>query len=139
MSAHDIEAEFSPRGVRQGRALLLDERAALALIDRAAQLGVAIVAVDQVRRDDAHDYATLQGEIDEQFERTASWDQAREFIRALHGRGLLFEVVLEQRGPARVVKAKGFLTAADTHVTVFAALFLFYIAAIAVVLRALLE
>jgi hypothetical protein len=137
MSAHDVEAEFAPRGIRHGRALLLDERAALVLVDRAAQLGVAIVAVDQVRREEVHEYLTLRGEIDGQFERTASWDQARQFIRALTGRGLLFEVVLENRAASRLLKPRGFLTVGDTHAALFSAVFVLFVALIAVMLGTL--
>ena len=125
MDADDLELEFSSRGIWQGRALLVDERTALALIDKAATMGIAVKAIDQVRRADVGDYATLKGTgSQEEVERTASWDQARGFVRALLGRDLLFEVVLDDRSEARATVARGFMTAADTRSALFSAVFL---------------
>ena len=45
-------------------------------------------------------------------------------VRALLGRNLLFEVVLDDRSEARVTVARGFMTAADTRSALFSAVFL---------------
>jgi hypothetical protein len=125
MTAEDLELEFSSRGTWRGRALLLDERASLALIDRAALMGVAIKAIDQVRRADLAGYSTLKGtDSRDDGERSASWDQARSFVRALAGRDLLFEIVLDERAETRVIAARGFLTASDTRTVLFSTLVL---------------
>ena len=123
MFADDLELEFSSRGTWRGRALLLDERTALALIDRAALAGVGIRGIDQVRRGEVNGYATLKGEdAREPVDRSASWDQARGFVKALAGRDLLFEVVLDDSGERRPPAQRTFMTAADTRSVLVSAL-----------------
>jgi hypothetical protein len=136
MSARDLEAEFAARGIFQNGALLLDEKAALALIDRAALLGVAIKGIDQVRTGDVPDYASLKGSGGDDGDRSASWDHARGFIRALAGRGLLFEIVLEDRSPTRVVRSRGYMTQADSRSFLFSAFFIVGLAIMVVLMSA---
>jgi hypothetical protein len=125
MTAHDLEREFSTRGIRRGPALLLDEKAALALIDRAALQGIAIRAIDQVRPTDLAGYTPLKGsEIRDETERASTWEHARGFVHALAGRELLFEIVLDDHAEGRGAVARGYMTHADTRSALVAALFL---------------
>jgi hypothetical protein len=122
VKAKAIEAEFEGRGVRHGAALLLSERHALALIDRAAQLSIPIRAIDQVRPEHVEGYATIRGATPPEPDAWTSWDHARQFVRALAGRGLLFEVVLEENASAKR-EPTGYLTSSQNRAFVFTAVF----------------
>lgn len=116
MNGHLIEVEFEAWGTRRGRALLLSGKDALALIDRAAHLGVPIRAIDQVRPDQLDGYLTIRGSHGrDEGDPWGSWDRARQFVHALSGRGLLFEVVLEDGPGTPLVRRTGYLTHSDTR------------------------
>src|SRR6185295_3927697 len=97
-------------------------RHALALIDRAAQLSIPIRAIDQVRPEKLDDYATIRGATPPDPGAWTSWDHARQFVRALAGRGLLFEVVLEESARVKL-EPTGYLTSSQNRAFMFTAVF----------------
>src|SRR5688572_26042678 len=97
MNARELESVFATHGIRRGGALLLEDTWALALIDQAQEKEVAVVGVDQCRLGPGESYTALHGHaLGLMIDRAASWRQAREFVTDFAGRGLLFEVVLEE-------------------------------------------
>jgi hypothetical protein len=97
ITAREIETIFAAHGSWKAGALLLEDRWALALIDRAEKHGVAIVSVDH-RSPDARGHTVHEGTgLGLVIRRADSWGHARDFVRRLVGRGLLFEIALEER------------------------------------------
>lgn len=76
--------------------MILDERWALALIDKAQAEGVAVVGIDHMRTGADGVVPAEPGRTPAlAVDRTESWRHAREFVGYFSGRGLLFEIELE--------------------------------------------
>ena len=106
MTPGALRSEFERRGLRAGRALLFDERAATAFIARAEEEHVAIADIDQVRPDAADEYEPLVQRALTDAERLGSWQRARLFVEGLSGRGLYFDIALEPAYATGLAKLK---------------------------------
>jgi len=95
VTARRLRGEFDPLGVAAGRVHVYGESAALALIDRAEDEYVAVVSVEPVWEDDLLGYSAQRRRLSSEVERLRSWENAREFVTGLSGRGLYFDVILE--------------------------------------------
>ena len=93
MTAKELRSEFRAAAIGDSRTAVYDERTALELIDRAEREYVAVIGVEAIR--DPSQYAAPEGESLTDMERIKSWNNAREFVKDLCGRGLYFDVVLE--------------------------------------------
>ena len=96
VSAKALRSELEGLGVTAGRTTVYDDRTALALIGRAEDEHVAVVGVEPVWRGHLSAYARPPARRLGDVERLRSWDSARAFVDALAGRGLYFDIVLEQ-------------------------------------------
>src|SRR5829696_6900451 len=98
MKAERLEGEFAPRAVpRSGGLLLLGPQDALALVSRAAEGGVPILAVDGLRVHDAGPESPLEHLADYSSrvaEGHGCWEEAEAFIRARSDLALVFELTL---------------------------------------------
>ena len=108
MKAELLEREFAPRRVPNAEGLLLRSQDVLELIDRAAEEGVPIVAIDGVRVGADRDGSPadrVAGVVERAPERLADfsssvaeghgcWDHAEAFVRERSSRGLVFGVRL---------------------------------------------
>ena len=97
MKADVLESEFASRGVGLGGTLLLASTDALALVDRAAEEGVAILGVDGhvaahgQEESPPGELADFSGAVAEGH---GCWAEAAAFIDSRRDLGLVFEVVL---------------------------------------------
>ena len=101
MKAELLEREFAPRRVPNADGFLLRSADALELIDRAAEEGVPIVAIDGVRvsADRADVPVASAPERLADFSSAVAeghgcWDHADAFVRERSSRGLVFGVTL---------------------------------------------
>lgn len=106
MRAGALLAEFADRGTVASGCIVFDDHAALALIDRAEQEYIAVVGVEQVRREDLTSYRPMSRRGLDDMERVRCWGSARSFVGALCGRGLYFEVALEPAVATHIAKLK---------------------------------
>jgi hypothetical protein len=105
VKAELLEREFAPRRVSNAGGLLLRSADALELIDRAAEEGVPIVAIDGVRVSAERGGSPADSPVESRAERLADfssavaeghgcWDHAEAFVRERSSRGLVFGVSL---------------------------------------------
>ena len=129
MTSHDLERLFESSGIRHGRALLLREADALALIDKAQHHLIAILGVDQCRVPGIREYAPLDRKpLGFNVDRAESWRLARQFVTDLAKRGLFFEVALETPRSTLVQRFRDHGVPARAWSVVFQAFFLAYLA-----------
>jgi hypothetical protein len=95
MTARGLRAEFESQGVPAGQAVVFDEDAAVALINRAEDEYVAVASVEPIPEKDLLVYRAPDRHFLTELDRLHSWRRAREFVEILSGRGLYFDVVLE--------------------------------------------
>ena len=87
-----LEEEFSHRGVMRGGILILSADGALAMVERARELGVPVLGVDEFWITES----TTQPDLEHSLDLGAGkgrWDEAAAFIAARAVSGLMFEVV----------------------------------------------
>lgn len=109
MNAKDIYLEFAAVGTPAGPALILDDHAALELITRAQQAGLAISEIEMVRPADLAHVDPLPRRMLRDAERFSSWNQARSFVEMLAGRGLYFLVAIESPWSTRLARLRSFV------------------------------
>jgi hypothetical protein len=125
MTSKELRAFFASHGAQRGAALILDERCALALIDKAQAEGVAVVGIDHFRTGSDGTLATGLGRAPAlAVDRTESWRHAREFVGYFSGRGLLFEIELESPRVTKRAKVRDRVVPFDFWKPRFAAILL---------------
>jgi hypothetical protein len=91
-----IAREFINRGTLRGGVLLLEPSDALAMIERAEQLGVPVLGIDGFRMTETTTQPDMEHSIDLSSTGHGAWHEAGEFISARADRGLMFEVVADE-------------------------------------------
>lgn len=90
-----IEAEFRSQGMLRGGILMLDASGAMAMVQRAHDLGVAVLGLDGFWITEDTTQPDIGHTIDLS-DRPEPWSDAIRFIEERMSSGLKFEVVLDE-------------------------------------------
>lgn len=93
-----IEQEFREQGIQRGGVLMLPPRVALAMVERARQLGCRVLGIDGFYLTPTSTEPSLAHSIDLSARAPADgdcWAAAEAFLEGQLASGLYFEVVIE--------------------------------------------
>jgi hypothetical protein len=91
-----LRSEFARRGILRGGTLIMLPSDALAMVERARELGVPVLGVDGFWITETTTRPDLAHTIDLSGDANKGWDEAARFIAERFDGGLMFEVVEDE-------------------------------------------